>query len=117
MLVFVYIYQDRCPKMFWQRNIHEVMFNFVEVSWCCNHRCSNVCQPSLCCRCVTLVVRRLSLYIGQIERRFFVFSAGCQCYFGYVDSKLLLLILIWVLLTYHRLPPLLWFGWMEYSFE
>ena len=44
-------------KMFWQRNIHEVMFNFVEESKLFfNRRCFNVCQPSLCCRCVSLVV-------------------------------------------------------------
>ena len=48
--------------MFWQRNIHEVMFNFVEESKLfCNRRCFNVCQPSLCCRCVTLVVHHWSL--------------------------------------------------------
>ena len=28
------------------------------MSWCCNRRCSKVCQPSLCCRCLTLVVQR-----------------------------------------------------------
>ena len=47
--------------MFWQRNIHEVMFNFVEESKLFCNRCFNVCQPSLCCRCVTLVVHHWSL--------------------------------------------------------
>ena len=49
--------------MFWQRNIQEVIFYFVQkdnLSWCCNRRVSNVCQPSLLCMCVTLVVRRWS---------------------------------------------------------
>ena len=37
-----------------------------KVSWCCYRRCSNVCKPSLCCRCVTLVVRRWSLRTNQV---------------------------------------------------
>ena len=31
-----------------------------KTSWCCNRRVSNVCQSSLLCMCVTLVVRRWS---------------------------------------------------------
>ena len=52
-------------RCFVDRNIHEVMFNFVEESKLfCNRRCFNVCQPSLCIRCVTdLRMRRMSLYL------------------------------------------------------
>ena len=34
---------------------------YKKVSWFCNRHCSNVCQPSLCCKCVTLVVHHWSL--------------------------------------------------------
>ena len=36
-----------------------------KVSWCCNRRVSNVCQPSLLFMCVTLVVRRWSCTMNR----------------------------------------------------
>ena len=73
--------------------------------WYCNRRCSNICQPSLCWRCVTLVVRRWILRVNRAAL-LCIFSS-CQCYFGYVYSKLSLHIQIRVLITYCRLHPLL----------
>ena len=42
---------------------------------------------------------------------FYVFFPVCQCYSGYVGSRLLIHILISVLLAYCRLPPLLSVWW------
>ena len=45
--------------MLWQRNSQTDIFYFVlyrKTSSCCNRCVSNVCQPSLLCMCVTLVV-------------------------------------------------------------
>ena len=46
------------------------------MSWCCNRRRSNVCQSSLCCRCVTLVVQRCSLRTALLC----TFSTHCMLY-------------------------------------
>ena len=77
--------------MLLQRNVQEVMFYFVEES--CNRILSNICQASLCWRCVRWRSFRTN------EAALFVFSLGCQCYFGCVGSKLFLNIVIMVLLT------------------
>ena len=82
--------------------------NFIlyrKTSWCCNRRVSNVCQPSLPCMCVTLVVRRWSCSTNRAA--LLCIFPVCQCYSGYVGSRLLIHILISVLLAYCRLPPLL----------
>ena len=40
------------------RRLYFILYR--KTSWCCIRRVSNVCQPSLLCMCVTLVVRRWS---------------------------------------------------------
>ena len=81
------------------RRLYFILYR--KTSWCCNRRVSNVCQPSLPCMCVTLVVRRWSCTTNR---------AGLLCIFSSVSMLFWvcgLHIQISVLLAYCRLPPLL----------
>ena len=61
------------------RRLYFILYR--KTSWCCNRRVSNVCQPSLLCMCVTLVVRRWSFTTNR---------AALLCIFSRVS------ILFWV---------------------
>ncbi len=58
---------------------------YIKTSWCCNRRVSNVCQPSLLCMCVTLVVWRWSCTTNRAA--LLCIFPQCWYYFGYVGSK------------------------------
>ena len=67
VLVSGQIYLDHCFEFGYMGQLDVVAKKYsgccilyIKTSWCCNRRVSNVCQPSLLCMCVTLVVRRWS---------------------------------------------------------
>ena len=49
------------------RRLYFILYR--KISWCFNRCVSNICQPSLPCMCVTLVVRRWSCTTNRVALR------------------------------------------------